>query len=278
MTSRTARRRSSSSGNKKKKEQDTEEEAVLTRRLLNTPMIRSLMAAFAKEIVDDQDIIEAIEADAKAEAEASKVRRGEAEAAAQRERAREAPSTGGSSNASLSSDDHVISSGPYLPRSLRPRGSIYDKTGTLRDMLLAKTPLSMKNGGGRRRSVLGEAHQKTRWTLRLRVQVHEARGLIQAPGVQHLEDRHSGFATVRRGVSLFSFFFILFFSFYSFKKRLVCALKLTFSLLVPCHLSTSLITNKTNKQTTTTVHFHVDIQCFHTCRTSSSCRVVRFIF
>ena len=46
-------------------------------------MIRSLMAAFAKEIVDDQDVIEAIEADAKAEAEASEVRRGEAEAAAQ---------------------------------------------------------------------------------------------------------------------------------------------------------------------------------------------------
>jgi hypothetical protein len=206
MTARTARRRTSprsSGGGNSKTKRDAEEEAALTRRLLQTPMIRSLMAAFAKEIVNDQDVIEAMEADAIAEAEASKARR-EEEAARSNQSIREAPSTGGSSNASLSSDDHALQSGPYLPRSLRPRGSIYDRTGTIREMLLAKTPSKTPsktpNRGGRRRSVLGEAHQRTRWTLRLRVQVHEARGLIQAPGVQLLEDHHSGFATVRRGV------------------------------------------------------------------------------
>ena len=252
---------------------------MLTRRLLNTPMIRSLMAAFAKEIVDDQDVIEAIEADAKAEAEASEVRRGEAEAAAQRERAREAPSTGGSSNASLSSDDHVISSGPYLPRSLRPRGSIYDKTGTLRDMLLAKTPLSMKNGGGRRRSVLGEAHQKTRWTLRLRVQVHEARGLIQAPGVQHLEDRHSGFATVRRGVSFFSSFSFLF----SLIKGYVCVgADFSSSCSLPSlYFSYHQQNKQTNKQTNN--NNHSPLPCRHSMLPHTShvqqlsCRAYHFL-
>ena len=46
----------------------------------------------------------------------------------------------------------------------------------------------------------------TKWTLRLRVQIHSARNLIHAPGVQLLEEAHGGFATVRRGSMSMSLF------------------------------------------------------------------------
>jgi len=91
---------------------------------------------------------------------------------------------------------------------LRPRGSIYDNTGSIRDLLAQQ----MK--GGRTNKKLHKVFRQhkphkprtTKWTLRLRVQIHSARNLIHAPGVQLLEEAHGGFATVRRGSMSMSLF------------------------------------------------------------------------
>jgi hypothetical protein len=57
MTARTTRRTRHREG-----VSPTEEEtAQLTQRLMKTPMIQALLAAFAREIVDDQDVLEGIQ-------------------------------------------------------------------------------------------------------------------------------------------------------------------------------------------------------------------------
>ena len=198
MSARTTERAKQRNGNSPT-EQETE---LITKRLLNTPMIRSLLVAFAKEIVDDQDVLEAIEEDANVEKEKRKRNMDET---GSNNNSPNAPSTG-SSTADLSSDGGSEGGkrrrDKYQPRAMRPRGSIYDKTGTIRDLLQQKMTPNLHNLSSLRVAA-NISPSRIKWTLRLRVQIHSARGLVHCPGVQLLDQslngEFSGFNTARRG-------------------------------------------------------------------------------
>ena len=193
--------------------------------------MQSLLVAFAKEIVDDQDLIETISqehekalAKIKAERRRSMRRRGSSRnldvtdlAMSQGTVASNSStsSSGGSSPYSDGKDDHVKAH-KYVARSLRPRGSIYDRTGDVRLRLASmgvlpgdparmsvQTPLTpggtfnLAGRGNRGRaspsgsvdswhSIAQFADKKVKWTFRVRVQIHAARNLTDAPRALNL--------------------------------------------------------------------------------------------